>query len=183
VPVEGGYATSESPDPTWLYQDVLIGLIPGKRLNSGQPTLHAKALGEAAIQEGEHVVHVGAGTGYYTAILSYLVGHPGWVDAYEIESTLVAQAIRNLRQYHNVTVHADSGVDADLPAVDVIDVSAAVTDLVTSWLDALTNGPPRRAADANTRPRCDVADHQARSAAIRGRRLVAGGIHPLRRWQ
>jgi protein-L-isoaspartate(D-aspartate) O-methyltransferase len=48
---------------------------------------HARLLVAAAIQEGEHVVHVGAGTGYYTAIMAHLAGTTGrvtgWALAYE----------------------------------------------------------------------------------------------------
>ena len=61
-------------------------------LNNGQPSLHAFCLAALAPKKGERVVHVGAGTGYYTTILAKLVGESGVVDAYEIEPTLAQRA-------------------------------------------------------------------------------------------
>jgi len=39
----------------------------------------------AAPRAGEHVVHVGAGVGYYTAILAHMVGGSGRVTAIEFD--------------------------------------------------------------------------------------------------
>ncbi len=61
-------------DPALVYQDILIGLVPDKGINNGQPYLHARWLHEAAVKPGESVVHIGAGAGYYTAILASLAG-------------------------------------------------------------------------------------------------------------
>jgi protein-L-isoaspartate(D-aspartate) O-methyltransferase len=36
-----GYAPTPSDDPVYLYQDVLVGLVPERNLNNGQPTYHA----------------------------------------------------------------------------------------------------------------------------------------------
>jgi len=41
---------------------------------------------------GEHVVHIGAGVGYYTAILAKLVGAEGRVTAIEFDAELAARA-------------------------------------------------------------------------------------------
>jgi hypothetical protein len=49
----------------------------------------------AAPQPGEHVVHVGAGVGYYTAILAELVGVAGRVKAIEFDAELAARATAN----------------------------------------------------------------------------------------
>jgi len=70
------YVPTPSDDPVYLYQDALVGLIPGRDLNNGQPWLHAMLIAAAAPWPGEHVVHIGAGVGYYTAILAHLVGQP-----------------------------------------------------------------------------------------------------------
>jgi len=48
--------------------------LPERNLNNGQPYLHAQLIASASPQSGEHVVHIGAGVGYYTAILRHLVG-------------------------------------------------------------------------------------------------------------
>src|ERR1700736_27928 len=80
-----GYVRTESNDPGLLYQNAAIGLIPARRLNNGEPASHAFWLRAASPRPGERVAHVGAGAGYYTAILAELVGAEGHVDAYEIE--------------------------------------------------------------------------------------------------
>ena len=77
----GRYVTTPSADPVYLYTDDVIGILPERHLNNGQPSLHAVLIASAAPQTDEHVVHVGAGVGYYTAILAELVGPSGAVTA------------------------------------------------------------------------------------------------------
>ena len=91
-------------------------------------------------QAGEVVVHVGAGTGYYTAILAHLVGHSGHVHAFEIEPDIALRAAENLAQSANVVVHAQSAVGVRLPLAHVIYVSAGATHIPAAWLDALALG-------------------------------------------
>ena len=43
-------------------------------INNGQPSLHGKSIAALELKEGEMVVQIGAGAGYYTAILAELVG-------------------------------------------------------------------------------------------------------------
>jgi protein-L-isoaspartate(D-aspartate) O-methyltransferase len=98
IAVAGGYMSSETDDPRVLYQDIVVGLAPERRINNGEPSLHAKCLGLALPQAGETAVHVGAGTGYYTAILAHLVGRAGHVHAYEIgqEEHLMSSLLRRV---------------------------------------------------------------------------------------
>ena len=42
----GGYRTTPDPDPVYLYTDDVIGILPERNLNSGQPSLHAALIGE-----------------------------------------------------------------------------------------------------------------------------------------
>jgi len=129
-----------SDDPAVLYQDVLITLLAGKGLNNGQPSLHAMCLNALDPRVGEHAVHVGAGTGYYTAILAMLVGESGQVDAYEIEPELARQAAANLAGFPQVQTHGRSGAEAPLPECDVIYVNAACAEPLGVWLNALCCG-------------------------------------------
>ncbi len=134
------YLQTPSDDPRWLYQDVLVGLAVDRRLNNGQPTLHARCLDACAPAEGESVVHIGAGTGYYTAVLAYLVGARGQVVGYEIEKDLAARAQANLQHLHNVQVRAASASEEELPKADVVYVNAGATHPLAAWLDALNVG-------------------------------------------
>jgi protein-L-isoaspartate(D-aspartate) O-methyltransferase len=132
-----GYVETLTDDPAVLYQDVVVSLGSDGPLNNGQPTLHAFCLAALAPKKGERVVHVGAGTGYYTTLLVKLVGERGMVDAYEIEPTLARRATDNLAVFPNVTVHARSGAEGALPACDVLYVNAGATEPLAVWLDAL----------------------------------------------
>jgi protein-L-isoaspartate(D-aspartate) O-methyltransferase len=127
----------DSDDPTVLYQDIVVPLGSGWGLNNGQPSLHAKCLDALAPRRGEHVVHVGAGTGYYTTLLAMLVGETGRVDAYEIEPELAQRARANLEEFAQVAVHCRSGAERPLPDCDVLYVNAAATEPLAVWLDAL----------------------------------------------
>jgi protein-L-isoaspartate(D-aspartate) O-methyltransferase len=135
-----GYLDTVSDDPRHLYQDVLIGLIPERHINNGQPSLHARCLAAGNSQSGETVVHIGAGTGYYTAILAELVGAGGKVMAYEIEPELADRARRNLSHLPNVQVIGVSGCAATLPPADFIYVNASTPQPLPVWLGALKPG-------------------------------------------
>ncbi len=136
----GGYIDTPSGDPAWLYQDVLVALSRSQGINNGAPSLHARCLDGLALQPGETVLHVGAGTGYYTSILASLVGPTGSVLAYEIEPALLEKAKANLAEQANVSLHGISGTGGTLPACDAIYVNAGSTHPVDMWLDALRPG-------------------------------------------
>src|SRR5262245_26667442 len=82
------YRRTPSADPVYLYSDDLVALVPAGHLNNGQPSYHAMMIASAGPMAGEHVVHVGAGVGYYTAILAHLVGAGGKVTAIECDEDL-----------------------------------------------------------------------------------------------
>ncbi len=80
----GGPLTwSRTSRPEALYQDVLVALDRAKGINNGQPSLHALCIAALHLTHTDHVLHIGAGTGYYTAILAEQAGS---VDAFEIEA-------------------------------------------------------------------------------------------------
>ena len=135
--VGSGYLPTLSDDPRLLYQDVLVGLAADRGINNGQPTLHARCLAACDPAPGETVIHIGAGTGYYTAILAALVGATGRVIAYEIEADLAERARKNLEHLAQVRVVTASASVAALPQADVIYVSAGATHPLNAWLDAL----------------------------------------------
>lgn len=133
----GGDPWTTTSDPAELYRDHLVSLQRDKGINNGQPSLHARCIAALRLTKRDHVLHVGAGTGYYTAILAELAHS---VDAYEIEPGLAAWAGRNLRSRGNVAVHAESGTGRALPRADAIYVSAGATHPDPHWLDALRDG-------------------------------------------
>jgi len=64
------YRTTDSADPIHVYGDVLIGIDSARGLNNGEPSSLAAWIESLALRSGETVVHIGSGTGYYTAILA-----------------------------------------------------------------------------------------------------------------
>ena len=140
IVVDGGKVRTPSADPIHLYQNVLIALDLDAGINNGEPLLHARWIGAVAPQPGDRVTHIGAGTGYYSAILSVLVLPGGDVTAFELHSGLAAAAARNLEPFDNVTVVAGDAVARTLPPSDVIYVNAGVVAPPLAWLEALKPG-------------------------------------------
>lgn len=135
-----GYVKTPDDDPAFIYQDTLVGLDPSRGLNIGQPSWHAVWLDAIDLKEGESVLQIGAGTGYYTAILAQLVGPTGRVHACEIDPGLAARASENLKDLPQVDVQARSGIAEHLPKADAIYVCAGITQPSWTWLDAMRPG-------------------------------------------
>ncbi len=138
----GGHEYVQTPDddPAFLYQNLLLALDSERGINIGMPSAHAYWLDACEIKEGETVLQIGAGSGYYTAILAHLVGASGRVHAYEIDEGLAARAGENLKDLIYVDVQTKSGVTSDLPKADLIYVCAGAAQPTRSWLDALLPG-------------------------------------------
>ncbi len=134
------YVQTPTDDPIHLYQNLLFALIGEKGINNGEPCLHGQLLGALSPREGDTVVHIGCGTGYYTAILAHLVGPAGKVIGYEVNADLARRAADNLAAWGNVEVRCASGVTGALPKGDAIYVNAGATHPAAAWLDALNEG-------------------------------------------
>ncbi|MSP00845.1 MAG: hypothetical protein EXR07_07330 [Acetobacteraceae bacterium] len=128
---------SETRDPADVYQDRLVALDHARGINNGQPSLHAMCIEALGLTPTEHVLHIGVGTGYYTAILAECAAS---VDAYEIEADLAERADVNLRPWPRVAVHAESATGRPLPDADAIYVSAGASAPDPFWLDTLRDG-------------------------------------------
>lgn len=134
---EGKSHVTPDADPVRVYHDALIVLDQAKHLNNGQPSLWAIHLEPLRIQPGEQILHLGCGTGYYTAILAELTGPTGKVTAIEIEEGLAARARVALEPWPQVTVlHAD-GSRGPFDSAEVIVVSAGATHPLPAWLAAV----------------------------------------------
>lgn len=136
----GGYLPTPDADPVYLYVDNVVQIIAERHLNNGQPSGHARWIASASIKPGEHVVHIGTGTGYYTAIMSHLAGPSGKVTGIEIDTGLAARAKENLSSYTNARIVEGDGTTVPFDVADVIYVNAGVTRPVDRWLDRLTEG-------------------------------------------
>ncbi len=136
----GGRRLTPDSDPRHLYHNVLVPIDPERHLNNGSPSLWAVLLDELAPAPGEAVFHLGAGTGYYSAIQAELVGRGGHVLAAELDAELAARAAANLEPWPWVEVRAGDGTLLDPGPVDVIVVNAGVTHALPVWLERLRPG-------------------------------------------
>ena len=127
-------------DPVYAYQDVLFTLSPARGVNNGAPSLHARLLTALSPRPGQTVVHLGAGSGYYAAILAELVGPDGHVSAVEIDPVLGRMARENLSAWPNVEVIVGDGGDWPRAAVDRVYVNFAVTAPPEPWIERLAPG-------------------------------------------
>ncbi len=136
---DDSYLTDDD-DPSRLYHDVLVVIDAARRLNNGQPSLWARLFDQLDLKHGERVLQVGAGTGYYTAILAEMVGAEGRVTAVEHDRDLAERAEDNLSPWPQVEVIAGDGTTHDAGKVDVIVAFAGATHPAPLWLDRLKPG-------------------------------------------
>ncbi|PCI05277.1 MAG: protein-L-isoaspartate(D-aspartate) O-methyltransferase [Hyphomicrobiales bacterium] len=136
----GAIHQSATSSPLHVYHDVLISIDQASGINNGLPSLWGRVFDNLNIEPGDVVLQVGAGTGYYTAILAELVTSKGRVIAYEIEGNLAKQAKENLQHYAQVEVVSGDATEAkDLPQVDIVVACAGVTHVPLLWLDHLSD--------------------------------------------
>ncbi|HEY1898277.1 MAG TPA: MerR family transcriptional regulator [Steroidobacteraceae bacterium] len=138
--LRGTFMQTPDDSPAHVYVDSAVSIVAQKSLNNGQPSLYYRVLAETLVPEGAQVVHVGAGTGYYSAILAHLVGPAGRVTAIEYEADLAVQARTNLRDLAHVDVLHGDATQTDFAPADLILVSAGTTRPVDRWLDGLKDG-------------------------------------------
>ena len=135
-----------------LYQDLVIALDPARGVNNGSPSLHAKLIEALGPKPGEHIVHVGAGAGYYSAILAELVGPTGRVTAVEFDAALAERAKTLLSGRSNVrVVHGDGARWPETP-VDGVYVNFAVSRPADRWIEGLARRRPARVPARRARP-------------------------------
>jgi protein-L-isoaspartate(D-aspartate) O-methyltransferase len=133
-----GYRPTNNPHA--LYDDVLVGIIPQRLLNNGRPSSLARWFDALNLQRNEDVVHIGCGTGYYSAILAEVVGPGGSVTSIELDDGLASRARENLAQFHQVTVINGDGNSVGIDRSDAVFVNAGVNFPRVLWLDALNPG-------------------------------------------
>jgi protein-L-isoaspartate(D-aspartate) O-methyltransferase len=138
-PYQEPFITPDS-DPRWLYHDVLVSIDAGRNLNNGMPSFWARNFEHMDIARGERVLQIGAGTGYYAAVLAEIVGPRGHVTAIEIDPALAAQARTNLASWPQVNVIAGDGRVIGDGAFDAVIVFAGCTHPAPQWLDGLVEG-------------------------------------------
>lgn len=138
--LHGGYTATPDDDPLYLYQDVPVAIRPERHLNNGQPSFLAGLIARGRPCRGMSAVHVGTGTGYYTALLARLAGPEGRILGIEHDPALAALAAEALADLPQARIVAGDGAAMPLPPADLILVNAGAARPVEVWLDALRPG-------------------------------------------
>ncbi len=123
--------------------------------SSSQPSLMAQMLEDLRLEPGQHILEIGAGTGYNAALLAYVVGEPGvltpdvqadrgYVIAIDIDREVLDSAARHLLTLPDRPVelyHADgrAGFPPAAP-FDRIQATAATPDMEPAWLEQIVPG-------------------------------------------
>ena len=141
----GDLVRQTTDDPRHLYRNVLIALEEARQLNNGQPQFWATLFARLQPRPGERAIHVGAGGGYYTAILAELVAWNGWVSGIEYEPELAAAAARNLADRPNVEVQSGDAHHLVTQAflggpADIIVASCGFDTVPVAWVRRLNDG-------------------------------------------
>lgn len=131
---------TDTSDPADVYEDALIPLDRDKGINNGSPSLHAIGLHALDPRTGETVLHAGAGTGYYSAVLAELVGPTGHVIAVEYDARLAAMARDCLAGWENVAVVHGNSAEWPKEPVDIVYVNFACDRPADPWVDRLKAG-------------------------------------------
>lgn len=134
-----GYWTTPDDDPRHLYHNVLVALDEARGLNTGEPALWARHFDGLEIADGSRVLQIGAGAGYFTAILAELSGPTGRVDGIEIDAVLAGAAQCNLSAWPTAHVRAADASRRIEGRWDVILAFAGATTPLGWWLDGLAD--------------------------------------------
>ena len=125
-------------DPARVYHNIGVAIDPERQLFNGQPATLAPWIDALELAPGNRVLHVGAGLGYYTAVMAACVGEGGRVLALEADEALAGEARRNLGAMPWVEVRAEATGQPAGETFDAILINAGVTHPAVEWLDALS---------------------------------------------
>lgn len=181
-----GYRLTPNTHPRYIYDDILVGIFPERLLNNGLPSALALWFDNLELKRGERVVHIGCGTGYYSAILAHVVGPVGHVTAVEIDDELALRAKANLSPLSDVEIVHGDGSAFDFSEADAVFVNAGATHVPLRWIDSLRAGarlmfPLITTHEVSMPTVFSRVDGQIRTRAITWRTRLAGVM--LRVWR
>ncbi|MBP1090314.1 protein-L-isoaspartate O-methyltransferase family protein [Bradyrhizobium diazoefficiens] len=131
------YRLTPDADPVHLYDNVLVAIDARRKLDSGLPSLWAHFIDLLDVGDKDRVVQIGCGLGYFSAVLSKIVGPKGSVRAIECDERLAARAANFLRAYRNVEVVQGDGCEDIGAPTDVMIVHAGFSHPHPLWLQSL----------------------------------------------
>jgi protein-L-isoaspartate(D-aspartate) O-methyltransferase len=137
---QGPLRHTPGDDPRFVCHNIAVAIDPARMLFNGAPGIIASAIDALALKPGDRVLHVGTGTGYFTALLAGIVGANGRVLGVEVDEALAARATANLADMPWVEVRRDDGRAPIEGPFNAVLVNAGVTHPEPNWLDALAPG-------------------------------------------
>jgi protein-L-isoaspartate(D-aspartate) O-methyltransferase len=112
--------------------------------SSSQPAVMATMLEQLDVHAGQHILEIGAGTGYNAALLATLAGDEGQVVTIDIDDDVVSEAQEHLRVAGFAHVWVVSGDGAlgyrDAAPYDRIILTVGSWDIAPAWIDQLKPG-------------------------------------------
>jgi protein-L-isoaspartate(D-aspartate) O-methyltransferase len=112
--------------------------------SSSQPALMASMLDQLALEPGQRVLEIGAGTGYNAALIRHIVGPSGTVVSIDIDQDIVDAARDHLAAagYPDVIVLCRDGAEgaAEHAPFDRLIATVGLSDLSPAWLAQLSAG-------------------------------------------
>ncbi len=127
-------------DAARVYHNYAIAIDPARQLFNGAPGLIAGTIDVLRLKPGDRVLHVGAGLGYYSAIIGHVVGATGQVLAIEVDERLADAAGSTLAAMPWIEVRAGDATAPLERQFDAILVNAGTTHPQDAWLEALAPG-------------------------------------------
>jgi protein-L-isoaspartate O-methyltransferase len=122
------------------HTDRAPGTVPTS--SSSQPSLVVQMLADLDPQPGEHVLDIGTGTGWTTALLATRAG-PGNVTSVEVDPAVATAAARRLTaagiSTQIITGDGDQGWPAGAP-YDRLHVTYAIRQLPRAWISQIRPG-------------------------------------------
>jgi protein-L-isoaspartate(D-aspartate) O-methyltransferase len=137
---QSGPRQTPGADARFASHNVAIAIEPERMLFNGAPGLLAMAIDSLEPMAGHHALHLGAGTGYYSAILAAVVGPSGRLLALEVEAPLAERARSALAGAPHVEVRTNDGSAAFRETFDIALVNAGLTHVPPQLLNALRPG-------------------------------------------
>ena len=124
-----------------IYGDYPLQIGYGQTIS--QPTTVAMMLEMLEPKGGQDILDIGSGSGWTTALLSYIVKNNGYVIGLERIKELVEFGTKNLNKYHFTNakiIQADKSLGIPNKKFDRILVSAAADTFPYELLEQLNNG-------------------------------------------
>ncbi len=109
--------------------------------SSIMPSMLAQLLDQLALEPGQNVLEIGAGSGYFAALLRHVLGESSTVTSIEIDREMVKVATKNLQKlgFRNINIVHSDGANGYAPraSYDRIVSTVGVWDIPDMWIQQL----------------------------------------------